>query len=371
MKPPLRLLVTAAFFATSLIGTPTSASFVNEPFPTDDTDLSGFPATPPLKNSPHIEADQIHVSEIPSGMEIEVVREENNALAPVEGLSLLVSGEGTTAVTDSNGVATFSACTVKGRNVTLKAELRTSHFEIQTPDQKLYQLSLEARCGTRTQLHFKTDTHGGQAMGIWQIAFLGRKKLAETVGLEFWKSNLKFVWPSGGDYYFLRSVHLTRGDHWDVVGHEMGHAIYDLAAIGALGGGSHKIDECYTPTLAFSEGWASYFSAWVRVPLNDPDAKFQYLVPRRAPIRFENVPSDVCHGPNNEWRVTSFLWDLVDLHSDGEHLEETFALLWNALKNTRTRSAGAAASLLEKAGMKSEDIQIAWVLNFIEPRSSQ
>lgn len=40
-------------------------------------------------------------------------------------------------------------------------------------------------------------------------------------------------------------------------------------------------------------------------------------MPRRAPVRIENTPADVCAGNRNEWRVASVLWDVYDTHGDG------------------------------------------------------
>jgi hypothetical protein len=149
-----------------------------------------------------------------------------------------------------------------------------------------------------------------------------------------------------------------------VVAHELGHGIYDLAGIGVFGGGPHKIDECNSKALALSEGWASYFAGWVNVDLADPDARFEYMVPRRAPIQFENIPADVCKGESNEWRVIGFFWDLIDLHRDEEQIEESFAKTWNALAGKRVSNASEAARLIEKAGIPRDLVRLAWELNF-------
>lgn len=141
----------------------------------------------------------------------------------------------------------------------------------------------------------------------------------EQVSLEWWKQPIQAIWPGRANYYTNYTVNLTGAEQWDVNGHEIGHAIYHQALNARSRGGQHKIDDCYHGTLALSEGFASFFSAAVHLPKNDPDARFdQYLVPRRAPIRIENVPDDVCPGSTNEWRVSSVFWDLYDSHDDGQ-----------------------------------------------------
>ena len=107
-------------------------------------------------------------------------------------------------------------------------------------------------------------------------------------------------------------------------------------------GGSHKIDECYSEGLAWSEGWASFFAAAVHLSPDDADAKFEFMVPRRAPIRVENVPDDVCKGSASEWRVFSGLWDLYDRHEDGlDHIALGFGPIWKGV------TSGESSSVLD------------------------
>jgi hypothetical protein len=153
------------------------------------------------------------------------------------------------------------------------------------------------------------------------------------VGLDWWKKTLDINWPDDGDYFspWGFSLHLTQAEAWDVILHELGHSVMHQTMNARSEGGSHKIDECYSPALAWSEGWASFFAASVRLDAGDADARFEYMVPRRAPIRIENVPEDVCRGQSNEWRVTAALWDLYDLHADGaDRSELPLARLWKA-----------------------------------------
>jgi hypothetical protein len=138
------------------------------------------------------------------------------------------------------------------------------------------------------------------------------------VGLDWWKNSIKTIWPGDADYYSWGTLNLTGAHQWDVNGHELGHALSDQAFNMRFGGGQHYIDRCYDPTIAWSEGVASFISAIISIDPADTDAKFEFMVPRRAPLRYENVPTDVCEGQTNEWRVGAACWDLFDKHDDGD-----------------------------------------------------
>jgi hypothetical protein len=338
---------------------------------TDDSDLTrgGLRLTPPP--SSELAPDSVQVTPGNTPLVIAVGRMDHGRMTAVSELPItLTSGSGTLRLlTDARGLVSLPArfqCSTGKMHVV--AELMNEHFQVlSTHNSHTYRISTDLPCTGTAQLLFKSDSDAGQPLGIWQIATRARAALNAFIGLTFWRSRITFAWPGDGDYYSGGTVNLTRGDYWDVVGHEMGHAIYDLGGLGRFGGGQHKIDECYSTALALSEGWASFFSAWISINPNDPDAKFEYMVPRRAPIRFETIPADVCKGETNEWRVTGFFWDLVDLHQDGEAMNESFARLWNAMKGSRVGSASEAMIRLEKAGIDINGLRGTWTLNFQSP----
>jgi len=194
----------------------------------------------------------------------------------------------------------------QGKRFSAIGELKNQWTKIENHKGEVYDLIFNGECGKKHILSFDFDSFGGQAMSIFELVMRAKEKFSKIDRLDFWKEKLIVVYPSNGDFYNWRAVHVTKGHYWDVVGHELGHAIYDMANMGSFGGGYHRIDECYSTTLALSEGWASFFSAWLSLDLSDPDAKFEYMVPRRAPLQVEHIPADVCKGQKNEWRVYGF-----------------------------------------------------------------
>jgi hypothetical protein len=187
-------------------------------------------------------------------------------------------------------------------------------------------------------------------LGVLYLTYLDAIDfLKKEATLSWWKTPLKINWPGSGDYFGGWELNITDAQAWDVDLHEFGHAVMDGAMNADMGGGKHKIDECYSQALAFSEGWATFFAAAVRLSKDDADAKFEFLVPRRAPIRLENVPEDVCKGTNNEWRVSAGLWDLIDTHADGgDHFTMEFPRLWKALTSGHIAGFEGAWKLIQK-----------------------
>ena len=186
-------------------------------------------------------------------------------------------------------------------------------------------------------------------LGVLHLTYLDAVGFLEReADVKWWEKPLTVVWPADGDYFssWQWSLHLTNALAWDVVLHELGHAVMDGAMDARTSGGSHKIDECYSAGLAWSEGWASFFAAAVHLSPDDADAKFEFMVPRRSPIRVENVPADVCKGPTSEWRVFAGLWDLYDRHADGEAAALGFGPIWKGTTGGVTSSIGDAWSLI-------------------------
>lgn len=173
------------------------------------------------------------------------------------------------------------------------------------------------------------------AEAIWIHVELNKAQdLFEASGADLsWWKQIPIQYPGSGDYFSWGTVNLTKAHQWDVTLHEFGHAVFSYGSSAQGGGGQHKIDECYSKGLAWSEGWASFFAMQCHEPADADDAKFEFMVPRRAPIRLENVPTDVCQGDTNEWRVAAALWDVYDSHFDiNDRCSMNFATMWQCMR---------------------------------------
>jgi hypothetical protein len=320
-----------------------------------------------LESSDFIKPDEVIDGPLVQGLSIQFVRFVKGKEVPLEGISFVTQIHGPNDsgyqrfTTDEAGQISDLNCIKNSFSAT--ATMESKYYSV-TAGSRPYDLLLKLKCGVSQKIIFDESTDAGEVMGIWQVAKNAEKKIKTELGLEFWKTAIPFIWPSRGDYFDGNSVHLTFGHQWDVVSHEMGHAIYGMARIGSFGGGEHYIDRCYENAIALSEGWASFYAAWLNFDLNSLDPGFEYMVPRRAPIKVENIPADVCGHPTNEWRVIGFLWDLIDQNHDGEDLSTSFSTLWRETLGIHATSLGDLKSHLISRGWDQKSLDSIWKLNF-------
>ena len=295
--------------------------------------------------------------------QVEVLRKRKDYTLNIPGLTLnLSNGQSIQLGRDGS----FKAPVFCSGNVAATVTFETPYFGIGTKSWgsgSTYTLSFNLPCSGHTKIWGDKDSALASVLGIWTIGYIGQEKLKESVGLEFWKDKITFNYPGDGAYYMNNTVTLTNGEEWDVVGHEFGHAIFDQGRVGRMQGGQHYIDRCYGETLAMSEGWASYFSAFLSVALDDKDAKFEFMVPRRAPLRFETIPADVCNGYGNEWRVTGFLWDTIDTNQDAEVLAEQFGAAWHLTTGKMASGLSNIRDSLIAGGFNRDEIARIWSQN--------
>lgn len=312
----------------------------------------------------------------PRTLEITAIYNRGAQILPLNNMKFFGLHKGPTITTDVAGHGQASC--EPGATVNFEVRFENNAYKIVSSSNQVYVLKLNAQCGQGYTLTFATNSKAGNVVSIFETVERARAKLSQEVGLAFWNDRVNISWPARSTYTDLGFMNIVHGSQYEVVGHELGHAVADLANIneqGACQGTQcstgqkiHLIEQCYNDDFGFSEGWAHFFSAWLYLDPKDPDAGFVNMVARRSPISLEKIPSDVCTGPSSEWRVAAFLWDLIDQADNGEKVEYPFAKVWNAFHGRSPKNVAEAANLMIQSGFSKRDIDQVWLLDFLTPR---
>lgn len=143
----------------------------------------------------------------------------------------------------------------------------------------------------------------------------------------FWEQgreeNSRFVYEEGQNKIYLNGS-LTDPDEFDddMIMHEFGHYVAYNFARDDTPGGYHTIFGHYDLRLAWSEGWAHYYSAscrrWVHETFKTGEGRYpfySYVVDNKisSSSSFElESPSPEVSGADNEVAVSAVLWDIID-----------------------------------------------------------
>jgi len=152
--------------------------------------------------------------------------------------------------------------------------------------------------------------------------------------------------PSGpkealGSTYFDAQSHtislvgdrMVDSDEFDdaVILHEYGHLLAAAFSHDSSPGGVHVLGDALDPRLAWSEGWANFFSSAAR---NVPLYLDSYGPNGTSVLRYDlrvDVPQADNPGYWSEFSVHSILWDLFGNQSDdSDSIEQPFREVWSA-----------------------------------------
>ena len=158
---------------------------------------------------------------------------------------------------------------------------------------------------------------------------------------------------------FVLGDRMTDSDEFDddVILHEYAHLIAAWFSRDDSVGGSHLLGDILDPRVAWSEGWANFFSALVQ---DDPIYRDSSGPNGGMVLEHdleENVPAGDRPGYRSEFSVHSTLWDLVDEAQDqGDQLQIAPASMWDAFVGLRQDSFVYVASFLDRlALLRAED----------------
>ncbi|MCP8313683.1 MAG: PEGA domain-containing protein [archaeon] len=176
-------------------------------------------------------------------------------------------------------------------------------------------------------------------------------------------SEVTAVWYPGstdGTYYNpgTQEIHLlgyaSDPDEWDngIILHEYGHHIANLYNIDNSPGGTHTWAGIYSPELAWSEGWAHYFSCVVRGSPSYRDTTSvgwaEYNLETGIATYSDGSSSNGnSNGDSCEASVAGILWDIYDSADDdqngdgiGDTLSTSDDLIWDVIHYYSTSGHG-------------------------------
>ena len=143
---------------------------------------------------------------------------------------------------------------------------------------------------------------------------------------------------AGTDTAFVLGDRTLDSDEFDdaVILHEYAHLLASRFSRDDSQGGGHVLGDVLDPRVAWSEGWANFFSGLVR---EDPIYRDSTGTGGEEIFEFDleqNVPVGDAPGYRSEFSVHSILWDLVDDLSDaGDNTRIDAATLWRAFTGLR------------------------------------
>jgi hypothetical protein len=121
-----------------------------------------------------------------------------------------------------------------------------------------------------------------------------------------------------------------------VILHEYGHLVAAALSRDSSPGGIHILGDALDPRVAWSEGWANFFSSAVR---NNPIYRDSYGPNGSSVLRYDvrdDTPQGDQPGYWSEFSVHSILWDLFGSKSDdSDSIEQVIQTLWPAFEDLK------------------------------------
>lgn len=217
------------------------------------------------------------------------------------------------------------------------------------------------------------------ALNIWDVGVSSAQYTRTATGTT--PQLIKFYWTKGSkpggtknySYYSSGSTLIAiLGDAADpdeyddmVIAHEYGHFINDKFSTSNSPGGTHYIDRTSVPTLAWGEGWATFFggAAYGRSTYIDTNAGGVGVS-----YSFETLPYNIQKGNDgavldgnvNEANVTAVLWDLYDTANETkDNLGSKSSAVWTVF-TTYLKSGYANFNDRGVAGRDTVDFLDGW-----------
>jgi hypothetical protein len=289
-------------------------------------------------------------------------------------------------LTDANGEYELIVSAESGLAVRLEvsASIETDNFAVLVVDRDrlLYRVASErfalpenGRMGVDLVIDLSSEA---PAFNILDVASGGLQFLADVLSEPPALPNLTIIWQEGiaspCRTCFRGTTIDLQGDpddpdgyDDDIILHEVGHFVQSLLSVDDSPGGSHDGTPT-NPLLAYGEGFATFFSCWVR----GTDTYQDYRTEGWKFRRHESLVEEL-HGTTNgrldgdlsEILVTAIFWDLFDDSPDESHdtlsgNDVWAATLFEMMSERPDRDLGARgidlADFIEQARCRFDDV---------------
>jgi hypothetical protein len=141
-----------------------------------------------------------------------------------------------------------------------------------------------------------------------------------------------------------------------VIVHEYGHLLASRFSRDDSPGAAHGVGDMLDPRVAWSEGWANFFSSAVR---NDEFFRDSVGVSGSNLLKYDledNVPPGDNPGYWSEASVGTFLWDLYDDHADAaDDVQFSLSVIWSAFTDLRNERFVYFPYFLEKFAARAPE----------------
>src|SRR5579883_1586880 len=192
-------------------------------------------------------------------------------------------------------------------------------------------LPTQANPGVAVQTAIITDTDtNGKAFWVYDASIDASQFQATLPGFVKGTTSIDYPFPFLDNRQTSLTIgkepHILRDDYnnFDTIIHEYGHAVAQIAGffpmdVVAQGFWSHRTGQdirirhlysAYTLKLAFSEGWADFFSMAAQNYVGIGDGKYGNV--RRFPVETNEI-----RGETDEIGIMRILWDLADPKNEG------------------------------------------------------
>lgn len=264
------------------------------------------------------------------------------------------------SIAETNEKGSFRAAVPEGQDYTLRvlSQLRSSEVLVadNTNGGSVFSVGVNVDNKQIPVLFARDSTRTSGAFNILEVVRQGNAYVgAVDPGLElphltiFWSPNNKnqngnpFSGEIGGTFFnvsdstaFILGDRTTDSDEFDdaVILHEYAHLLAARFSTDDSPGGAHVLGDVLDPRVAWSEGWANFFSAAVR---NDPVYRDSVGLEGSTVLKYDleiNSLTGDQPGYWSEFSVHSILWDLFDGADDtGDFFQVPFTTIWSAFRS--------------------------------------